>query len=181
MNIISTSIKGVYKITLRQIKDDRGSFMRAFCKDELKEAGLDLDIVQINQSNSANKGTFRGLHFQHKPYSEKKLIRCIRGEVLDIIVDLRKDSDTFLQSLTFELSESKSEMLLVPEGIAHGFQTLCNNAQLLYLHTNYYNPDYEDGIRYDDPKLDIKLPLAVSSISERDLSFGLLDDNFKGI
>lgn len=177
----STQLSGLFEIDLDPLKDSRGEFMRTFCKNEFREIGLEKEIVQINHSISMVKGTFRGFHFQHTPFVETKIIRCISGAIVDIVIDIRKNSPTFLKSFQIELSSDNYKMLLIPEGMAHGFQTIEDNSQLLYMHTEYYNPDYEDGIRYNDPLIDIILPIEISAISERDSEFANLDPNFKGI
>ncbi len=125
----------------------------------------------MNHSFTSAKGTVRGMHFQTQPHSEIKLVRCISGKVADVIVDLRPDSPTFKQFAVFELSAQNKHMIYIPEGFAHGFQTLEDNTELIYLHSNYYNPEFESGIRYNDPALSINWPLEITNISERDLNF----------
>ncbi len=181
MQIQPTSINGVFEIILDPIADNRGLFMRSFCKEELVQCGLQKEIVQINQSNTNEQGVFRGFHFQNSPYQETKIVRCLQGAVCDIIIDIRQNSETFLRSLKMTLTSENNRMIFIPEGIAHGFQTLTSNCQLLYLHTQYYNPSSEDGLNYLDPMLKIELPMDVSFISDRDKNFKFLTSNFKGI
>ncbi len=180
---IETNLEGLWVIEPKPFKDDRGSFFRVFCKETYKKIGFEGDFVQINHSINAKKGTIRGLHFQNPPFSETKLVRCINGKVLDVVVDIREDSPTFLKHFSIELSKDNQKSLFIPEGFAHGFQTLEDNSELIYHHTNYYTPNSEGGIRYDDPMLNIDWKLASSSlhISERDQSYDWLDKTFKGI
>ena len=171
MEFVETELKGVYVIKLTPFKDERGWFSRVFCKDELKKINVDFTPVQVNHSFNVLKGTFRGLHYQVKPASENKIVRCIQGKILDFIVDVREDSPTYLKWISVELSKENMNMVFIPAGFAHGFQTLENNSEILYFHSEFYSPDYERGLRYDDPKLDLQLPLKISTISERDISF----------
>lgn len=143
--------------------------------------GLDKEFVQINQSINHKIGTFRGLHFQRPPYGDTKLIRCISGKVYDVLVDVRKDSETFLKYVGLELSEENKKMLFVPEGFAHGFITLEDNSQLIYHHTTIYKPGFEDGVNYNDPKLELKLPIDIRVISQKDSNIPLIDNQFKGV
>lgn len=174
-------LKGAYEIELFYLNDERGGFSRIFCENEFKKNGLNKHFVQINQSYNIQKGTIRGMHFQKQPFSEVKLIRCVKGSVIDVIIDLRKDSNTFLKHVKVELSEQNRKMIYVPEGFAHGFQTLENNSELIYHHTQFYNSSAEDGLRYNDEALNINWPLPVSIISERDKKHSLINNNFKGI
>lgn len=155
--------------------------MRAFCKNEFQIINHTKEFVQINHSYNIKKGTVRGMHFQLPPFVEIKLIRCIRGAIHDTIIDIRKDSPTFLQQASFELSEENNKMIYVPEGFAHGFQTLTDNTHMIYHHTAFYTPNAYSGLRHDDPLLNVKWSLPISSISEQDKNFKLLDYNFKGI
>ncbi len=176
-----TPVKGAYIIELNPHQDDRGLFARTFCKNEFKAIGHDAEFVQFNHSITNNKGTIRGMHYQTPPFSETKLIRCIRGSVFDVIIDIRKDSPTFLKYFAIELSESNMLSLYIPQGFAHGFQTLEDNSQLIYHHTAFYTPGYEGGIRYDDPLIQIQWPLNVTAITEKDKNHPLLNHTFKGI
>ena len=135
----------------------------------------------MNHSFTAEKGTVRGMHFQHPPFSEIKMVRCIAGAVLDVIVDIRKDSPTFLQQVSVELSTTNKQMIYIPAGFAHGFQTLEDNTELIYHHSEYYQPGVEGGLRYNDIALDIQWLLPAINVSERDNNHPLLDGNFKGV
>jgi len=181
MKFSETKLKGLYMIEPEPFRDDRGLFFRSFCKKEFFEVGLEKEFVQINQSINLKKYTFRGLHYQVKPFQDSKLIRCINGKVLDIIVDVRKKSETFLNTFTIELSSKNKRMLYVPEGFAHGFLTLEDNSQLIYHHTSYYQPGFEGEINYNDPKIQLDLPHSIDVISKKDVEISLLNDKFKGI
>lgn len=176
-----TQLDGAYIIELQPLSDDRGLFARTFCKNEFREIGHDQEFVQFNHSINNNKGTIRGMHYQFPPFTEIKLIRCIRGSVFDVIIDLRKGSATFLKYLSVELSEKNMLSLYIPQGFAHGFQTLEDNTQLIYHHTAFYTPGNEGGIRYNDPAVGISWPLPVSVITEKDLKHNLINNSFKGI
>jgi len=175
------SIQGVFKISLNPVSDNRGWFNRLYCKEMFANAGIDFSITQINHSFTKMKGSFRGIHYQIAPFSEYKLITCISGAVLDFGVDLRKNSDTLFQSISVELSESNQQALLLPPGVGHAFQTLEDNTGLLYLHSSFYNKHYEGGIPYNDPKINLNLPLEIADISERDRKHPLIETNFQGI
>jgi dTDP-4-dehydrorhamnose 3,5-epimerase len=174
-------IKGVYLIEIDYKSDDRGGFARTFCKEEFENIGHSREFVQLNQSWNNKTGTIRGMHYQIPPFKEIKLVRCISGSVYDVIVDLRKGSSTFLRSVTVELSEENKKMLYIPEGFAHGFQTLEDDTQLVYHHTEYYKPGFEAALHYADPALAIKWPLPVTAISDRDRAHPYLTESFKGL
>src|ERR1043166_3099622 len=180
MKFEGTDFNGLYVITPEPFTDSRGSFARVFCKSEFRQIGHEKEFVQLNHSWNTNKGLIRGIHYQVPPFSEIKLIRCIRGAVYDVVVDVRKNSPTFLKHFALEMSEQNKKMIYVPEGFAHGFQTLTDDAELLYHHTEYYRPGAEGGIRFDDPFLGVDWPLEVSVISERDSTHPLLEKEFKG-
>lgn len=163
------------------LSDRRGSLTRLFCTEELRELGFDSDIAQINLTHTAKAGTFRGFHYQVPPHSEIKMITCIRGAVQDIVVDLRAQSPTFLKHFTTVLSAENEQSLIVPRGFAHGFQSLCDDCEMLYFHSDSHEPQSEAGINYQDPRLSIQLPLEISCISERDQNFALIDNSFRGI
>lgn len=173
--IQKTHLSGLVVIQRQELFDTRGYFSRLYCADELLSIGLTLHIAQINQTFTKRKGTVRGLHFQRHPHSEDKIVSVIRGEVFDVAVDLRRDSPTYLNWYGELLSEGNKKSLLVPRGFAHGFQTLADNCELIYLHTYPYVPESEDGLRADDPSLSISWPLTISEISDRDLRFPLLN------
>ena len=176
-----TPLEGSYVIDLQPYSDERGWFARFYCKNEFHEIGHHKDWVQLNQSVSYQKGTLRGMHFQVPPFREVKMVRCIAGAVFDVIIDIRQGSDTFLQWFGVELSAANRKMLYIPEGFAHGFQTLTDNCELIYHHTEFYTPGAEGGIRYNDPAVNIKWPLPVTVISARDEAHSLIDKHFKGI
>ena|ERR1039458_415302 len=171
MNFIETEFQGLYLIELNILKDERGLFARTYCKNEFEKINFHKEFVQMNFSFNIRKGTFRGLHFQAPPYEETKLIRCSSGKVFDVALDLRKDSTTYLKYFSCELSQENRMMVLIPEGFAHGFITLEDNSELVYSHTQFYNPSADRGVRYNDESLDIKLPVAITSISEKDKNY----------
>jgi dTDP-4-dehydrorhamnose 3,5-epimerase len=168
MKFSPTKLRGACIIELQPIGDTRGFFARAWCQREFEAAGLPGQFVQANLSLNRNKGTLRGLHWQVPPHAEAKLVRCIRGAIYDVIVDLRADSPTYLQWIAAELTADNHRMLLVPEGFAHGFQTLQEDAEVFYHVTTFYAPEAERGARYNDPALEIDWPLPVSTISDKD-------------
>lgn len=182
MKFVETEFQELFVIELAPKGDERGWFMRTFSEDLFKEniPNFHSKWVQMNHSFNAEKGTWRGFHFQKPPYQETKVVRCISGAVLDCVVDLRKGSPTFLKSFTIELSSKNKNMLYIPKGFGHGFLTLENDSELVYLHDEFYNPDAEDGLRYDDKKIDFELKIPISTISERDKNHKLLTENFKG-
>lgn len=177
----NTKIAGVELISSMRHTDSRGSFSRWFCQNELAAALPGQQIVQINHSVSAQQGTVRGMHFQYPPFAEYKLVRCIAGRVFDVALDLRAGSASFMQHISMELSAEQNTMLLLPPGCAHGFQSLTDNAELLYLHSTFYQPDAEGGLRFNDPALKIDWPLPISCVSERDAQLPLLNQYFCGL
>jgi dTDP-4-dehydrorhamnose 3,5-epimerase len=176
-----TPLKGSYIIQLQPVRDSRGWFTRTFCKNEFREIGHNKEWVQMNQSYTAMKGSVRGMHYQEPPHGEVKMVRCIRGKVYDVIIDIRKGSSTFLQWFGVELSETGMNMIYIPEGFAHGFQTLTDDCELVYHHSAYYTPGAEKGIKYNDRMVGISWPLEAAEVSERDNAHPSLTDNFKGI
>ena len=176
-----TRLQGLYLITPKPKIDNRGYFERLFCTDEFKELGLNKPIVNINHSFSKQKGIIRGLHFQYPPFQETKIIICLKGSVYDVAIDIKKDSPTFLQWHGEILDGKLKQMFLIPEGFAHGFQTLEDNVELLYLHTNFYNREYESGLNFMDPFLNISWPLEVTEISEKDKNHKFISPDFKGV
>ena len=167
-----TKLKGAYIITLEKLEDERGFFARSFCKREFEQHRLNVNIVQCNLSFSKKRGTLRGMHYQVKPYQETKLLSCIRGAIYDVIIDLRPHSPTYKKWFSLELSADDYMMIYVPEGFAHGFQTLEDNTTVYYLVSEFYAPEYERGVRWDDPMFDITWPYAAPIvISERDKSY----------
>lgn len=162
-------------------QDARGQFVRIFCETEFSSLRPHLHWTQINLSNTSQRGTIRGMHFQYPPAAEAKLIRCLRGRVFDVAIDLRAGSPTFMGWHGVELSEESPLQYFIPEGFAHGFQTLTDDAQLMYLHNHSWNREHESGIRYDDPALAITWPLPVTQISGKDRDLPLLTSQFSGI
>lgn len=174
-------LNGSYTIELSPFSDSRGWFARTYCKDEFKQIGHVKEWVQLNHSVTYKAGSIRGMHYQVQPYREIKMVRCIAGAVYDVIVDLREGSSTFLNWFGTELSAENKKMLYIPEGFAHGFQTLTDNSELIYHHTELYTPGAEAGIKYNEPLVNIQWPLPVTEISERDKNHPYLDVHFKGI
>jgi dTDP-4-dehydrorhamnose 3,5-epimerase len=181
MKFFETPLSGAYTIELEPFHDDRGFFVRTYCANEFKTIGHSREFVQFNHSHSVRKGTLRGLHYQIPPKAETKLIRCVRGRVLDVIVDIRRGSPTFLKHFAVELFDTGMNMIYVPEGFAHGFQTLEDHSELLYFHTEFYSPGNEGGIRFNDPSLQVQWPMEPSEVSDKDMNHKLLTDHFKGI
>lgn len=181
MHVRSTGIAGAMVVEGQPHTDHRGAFSRLFCERELAEVVGDRHVVQINHSRTHAVGALRGMHFQHPPHAEMKMVRCVRGRVWDVLVDLRAGSPTFLHWHAEELSPDTSRMLVIPEGCAHGFQVLEADSELLYLHTAFYTPASEGALRYDDPQLAIPWPLPVTDLSERDKTHALLSNNFIGL
>ena len=173
-DVVPTEISGLMELTRKRAGDERGWLERVFCADELREAGWTKPILQINRTFTAQAGTLRGMHFQHQPMAEMKLVTCTAGEVLDVAVDVRKESPTYLQWHGVRLSSERGNSLLIPEGCAHGFQALTDDVEMLYLHSQVYSPDHEAGLRPTDPKLAITWPLPISVISSRDQTHPLL-------
>ena len=166
-----TTLSGAYILDIEKIEDERGFFARVLDNNEFLEKGLDSKFVQSSISKNKIKGTFRGMHYQTKPYEESKLIRCSKGKIFDIIIDLRVNSKTFKEWISIELSEDNYRMLYIPKGFAHGFQTLEDNTEVFYQISEYFKPESSKGILWNDPEFNIKLPLDISMISQRDLSY----------
>ena len=181
MTFTPTDLPGSYVIDITAFSDERGWFGRYYCKDEFRQIGHLKDWVQLNHSFTYKKGSIRGMHFQKTPYREIKMVKCIAGAVFDVIIDLRLDSDTFLKWYGLELSAENNRMLYIPEGFAHGFQCMTDNCALIYHHSEFYKPEAEAGIRFDDPLVNVHWPLEVATLSPRDASHLYLDENFKGI
>ncbi len=174
-------LNGAFTIDVQPFRDNRGFFTRTFCEKEFATHNLVQHYVQANHSGTHGIGVIRGLHFQHAPYCEVKLVKCVRGAIFDVIVDVRKGSPTFLQWYGAELTEENKRMMYVPAGFAHGFQTLTDYSELTYMVSSFYNRESEGGVRYDDPKVNIQWPLPVSLVSEKDLKIPLVDSNFEGV
>ena len=180
-SITELSLSGLKLIHRQSLGDARGYLSRLFCGNELAAAGWHKPVAQINHTSTALQGTIRGIHYQTPPHTEMKLVTCIRGEVLDVAVDLRTSSPTFLKWQAQILSADNANALIIPEGFGHGFQTLVDNCELIYMHTESYAPQSEAAIRFDDPALAINWPLSISEISERDKAHPLLTAQFKGV
>jgi dTDP-4-dehydrorhamnose 3,5-epimerase len=177
----STPLAGLTVIERRRREDARGAFGRLFCADELADAGLTMPIAQINESITRRRACIRGLHFQHPPHTETKLVMCIVGEIFDVAVDLRRGSPTFLRWHAEQLSEANGRSLFIPAGFAHGFQTLTEDCRLVYLHSARYAPDSESGLSATDPALRIDWPLPVGELSPRDANHPALRADFSGL
>jgi dTDP-4-dehydrorhamnose 3,5-epimerase len=175
MQFIETKLKGAYVLELEPRSDARGFFARTFCQREFEQHGLNPNVAQCNLSFNEKKGTLRGLHYQRPPATEAKLIRCIRGAIYDVIVDMRPDSPTYLQHIGVELSADNHRALYVPDLFAHGYQALTDGAEALYQVSEFYTPGVEGGLRYDDPALGIDWPLPATEVSEKDQTWPLLD------
>jgi dTDP-4-dehydrorhamnose 3,5-epimerase len=181
MKFVQTPLVGAYLIELEPFLDARGFFARTFCRKEFAGIGFDKEIVQINHSLTRQKGAIRGMHYQRPPAGEIKIIRCIQGSVFDVMVDLRAGSSTFRHWYGVELSKDNLRMVYIPEGFAHGFQTLTGKAELIYHHSAFYSPEDERGLRFDDPFLAIRWPLPAVGVSAKDRNYPLLDHHFKGV
>ncbi|AJD05241.1 dTDP-4-dehydrorhamnose 3,5-epimerase [Campylobacter lari] len=180
-NFIKTHIEGVFIIEPKPIYDERGYFERYFCAKDFEEINLFKPIVQINHSKSTEQNTIRGIHYQTFPYCETKIVRCIKGSIFDVAVDLRENSPTFLQYVGIELNENNNRYLVIPEGCGHGFQTLKNDVEMLYLVTNFFNLEADSGFNPLDPKINIKWPLDIGMMSEKDKNAPFISEDFKGI
>lgn len=181
MNLTPTKLAGAWVLEYVPIQDNRGAFTRLFCKRELETILGTKQIVQINHSMTRSVGAVRGLHYQHPPNAEIKIVRCVKGRVFDVAVDLRQGSPTFLEWTAVELSPANNRAFVIPEGCAHGFQVLEEDSQLLYMHTEFYNKHAEGALRFNDPRVNVNWPLAPTDLSERDLNHQNLTENFKGI
>jgi dTDP-4-dehydrorhamnose 3,5-epimerase len=170
-----TKLKGAFAIELERKEDPRGFFARAFCQNEFKAHGLKPFIAQANIAHNIKKGTVRGMHFQYPPAAETKLVRCTRGAIIDIIVDLRPESATYLDHVAIELNEENQRAIYVPERFAHGYQVLSDNTDTSYQVGEFYTPEAEAGLMYNDPRLGLKWPLPVTTISDKDKAFRSLD------
>jgi len=169
MNFIKTGIDGLYVVELIKIGDKRGFFARAWCETEFADKNLTSRMVQANTSYSKNKGTLRGLHYQVIPHEEAKLMRCIKGAIFDVAVDLRPDSKTYKKWFGIELTESNRRMLFIPEGFAHGYQTLVDDTETFYMSSAFYASEAERGLRWNDPAIAIKWPITENlNITDKD-------------
>lgn len=177
MIFTETKLKGAFLVEIKKLEDDRGFFGRAWCQKEFEEHGLNGNIRQINTSLSKKKGTIRGMHYQLAPYGEAKFIRCTRGRVYDVIIDLRPDSPTFMQWVGHELSADNYQMVYCPEYFAHGVLSMEDNSEIYYPVTEFYTPGSERGIRYDDPAFNIKWPIDIAEVSDKDKAHADFDVN----
>lgn len=175
MIFTETKLKGAFIVDIEKREDSRGFFARVFCQKEFEDHGLKPIIAQSNIAFNLRTGTLRGMHFQYPPAAETKFVRCTRGGILDIIVDLRPESETFLQHIAVELSEDNHRGLYVPERFGHGYQVLSDNTETSYQVGEFYTPGVEGGLLYNDPRLNLKWPLPVSEISDKDQNWKALD------
>jgi dTDP-4-dehydrorhamnose 3,5-epimerase len=168
VQFIPSSLSGAWLIEPEFRRDDRGGFARSWCSREFEQHGLDSRLVQCNISTNGIQGTVRGMHFQRDPYAETKLVRCTRGAILDVIVDLRRESSTCGQWVSFELSADNHRMLYIPAGLAHGFQTLMDDTEVFYQMSNEFQAGHSSGVHWNDPSIQVKWPLPISRISIQD-------------
>ena len=180
MKFHATSLKGAHTIELEKRGDDRGFFARFFCEREYQAAGLSMPIVQINNSLTAKAGTLRGMHYQLPPAAETKVVRCIRGALYDVIIDLRPDSSTFGQWFGTELTAENRLMMYAPQGFAHGFITLADDTEAFYLSSAFYSPEQERGIRFDDPRFGVVWPTSPIDVSPKDRTWPDYNPQFHG-
>jgi dTDP-4-dehydrorhamnose 3,5-epimerase len=176
MKFEETKLAGAFIIDIERIGDNRGFFARAFCQKEMADHGLNPTIAQANLGFNATKGTVRGMHFQYPPAAETKLVRCTRGAVLDIIVDLRPESPTYLEHIEVELTADNYRAIYVPQRFGHGYQALEDDTETSYLVGEFYTPGSEGGLRHDDPRLGLTWPLPVTEVSAKDEAWPLLAD-----
>jgi dTDP-4-dehydrorhamnose 3,5-epimerase len=179
---IETELQGAFIIEPERREDERGFFARIWCQREFRERGLNPNLMQCNISYNKTRGTLRGMHLQLSPFAEAKLVRCTRGMIYDVIIDLRRDSATYMQWIGVELSDENFKALFVPEGFAHGFQTLVDDTELLYQMSEFYSPECSRGVRWNDPAFGVEWPLPVGVISQKDKLFPDFDSsNFFGL
>lgn len=178
LKIKPLKLKGTFLIESNSFKDHRGVFARFFCQNEMKEVVGERQIMNVNFSKTIREGSFRGLHYQKPPFAEMKMVRCIRGNVKDFFVDIRADSETFLKWDSVELSADEMNMVVIPEGFAHGFQALEDNSEIIYLTSQFYSAEHEGALNVNDPELAIELPLKISDISDKDKNHPFVDDQF---
>jgi dTDP-4-dehydrorhamnose 3,5-epimerase len=168
MKYVETELKGAYIVEPDRLEDERGFFARTWCRKEFEQHGLNSNLAQCSISFNRNKGTLRGMHFQAFPYEEAKLVRCTKGAIYDVIIDLRSDSETFMQWIAVELTAENRKMIYIPEGFAHGFQTLENDTEVFYQMSEFFAPEYARGVRWNDPMFSIEWPDDIRIISEKD-------------
>jgi dTDP-4-dehydrorhamnose 3,5-epimerase len=180
-NFISTTLDGLFKIEHKPIKDSRGFLNRLFCTNDFQEIGFNKSIIQMNHTLTKREGVVRGLHYQNIPHTEAKIVSCVSGEIFDVVVDIRKNSPTFLKWHSEILSSENNISIYIPEGFAHGFQSLSDNCNLIYMHSNFYSSNSEAALNALDPKLEISWPLVITEMSERDKEHPMISSRFKGI
>jgi len=180
-DFIETPLAGLVRVDRKSIEDNRGFFSRFFCAKEFKQIGLEQPVVQINHTLTQRKGSIRGMHFHFQPHAETKIVSCTRGEIIDVAVDIRRNSPTFLHWHAELLSADNKHSLYIPAGFAHGFQALTDDCELIYLHTGFYTNQMEGALNAMDSALTINWPLEVTDISERDSEHPFLDSNFEGV
>jgi dTDP-4-dehydrorhamnose 3,5-epimerase len=171
VNFVATPLAGAYVIELQRHADERGFFARTWCREEFARHGIAVDIVQASVSYNRRTGTLRGMHFAWPPAQEGKLVRCERGAIHDVIIDLRPDSPTFTQHFAVQLDAEQRRALYIPPGLAHGFQTLADDTEVLYMMTDFYRAELASGVRFDDPAFGIRWPRPVAVIAERDRTY----------
>lgn len=178
---IDTKLAGLKVVERTVIQDDRGFFSRFFCAEIFLDAGLNEPVSQINHTLTKTKGTVRGMHYQNPPHAEIKIVSCLRGEIFDVAVDLRKNSPTFLQWHAEILNAENKRSLLIPKGFAHGFQTLTDDCELIYLHSHHYVKEAEGALNSRDPDLNITWPLRITELSAKDQIHPMIENNFEGL
>jgi dTDP-4-dehydrorhamnose 3,5-epimerase len=176
-----TAISGLFVLQRKPLNDARGFFCRFFCTEEFQSIGLKKPVIQINHTYTQKKGTVRGLHFQRPPCTETKIISCLRGEIFDVAVDIRKNSPTFLQWFGTSISSDNKKSIFIPDGFAHGFQSLTKDTEILYLVTACYSPEKEDALNAQDPMIGIEWPAKITELSDKDKAVPFIDQNYHGI
>jgi len=176
MKFTETFLEGVFMIELEKIEDERGYFARIFDSKKFEVLGLSSKISQISISNNKIKGTIRGMHYQINPFEEDKIIHCIKGKIFDVIIDLRPKSKTFKKWIGVDLTSKNNKIIYIPKGMAHGFQTLENNTEIIYQISEFFMPKFANGVRWDDPAFKIKWPLKPTIISEKDRNYEFFND-----
>ncbi len=171
MKLIETKLGGVYIIELEPFADERGFYKRLWGKDELTNFGLDAELNNVGLSSNKRGGTVRGMHYQAAPFAETKIVQCVRGKVFDVVLDIRRDSETFGKWISVELSAENNRAIYIPKGLAHGFQTLADDSEVLYFISEKYDKESGRGVRWNDLQFGIEFPLAVSVINERDKTY----------
>jgi dTDP-4-dehydrorhamnose 3,5-epimerase len=169
----ATPLPGAFLVEIERLEDERGFFARTWCRDEFRARGIEVDMVQASVSHNRKAGTLRGLHYALPPSTEAKLVRCARGRVHDVLLDLRRDSPSYRRHMGVTLDAERRNAVYIPHGLAHGFQTLVDDCDVLYMMTDFYRPELAAGVRFDDPAFGIEWPLEVTCIAERDRTYPL--------